>query len=190
MSRPRGVPSYRKHRKSGQAIVTLTDPSGTRRDVYLGTYNTAASREEYRRVVLDWEVRGRRLPDAVKHSELTIAELIARYWQHVEEYYRHADGTPTGEVQAMRYALRPLNHLHGAMLVTEFGPSALKAVRELLIHGYEHPKYGPQKALCRTRINAQAKRIRRMFKWGVENDLVPAAVHQALCAVAALKRGR
>jgi hypothetical protein len=25
MSRPRGIPSYRKHRQSGLAIVTLTD---------------------------------------------------------------------------------------------------------------------------------------------------------------------
>ena len=65
--------------------------------------------------------------------DLTIAELIARYWQHVEEYYRHADGTPTGKVQDMRYALRPLNNLDGAMLNPDFGPSALKAVRELMM---------------------------------------------------------
>lgn len=158
--------------------------------MYLGDYGNAASRQEYSRVLAEWEARGRRLPDAPGATELTMAELIARYWQHVEEYYRHADGTPTGEVQAMRYALRPLNYLQGATLVAEFGPSALKAVRELMVHGYEHPKYGPQKPHCRIRVNGQVKRIRRMFKWGVENDLVPVAVHQALCAVAPLKRGR
>jgi integrase len=185
------VPSYRLHKQSGQAVVTLTDSvTGRRKDHLLGKHNTVASREEYQRVVLDWEARGRRLPQAVQAADLTLAELIARYWKHVEEYYRHADGTPTGEVQAMRYALRPLNHLHGPMPVSEFGPSALKAVRGLMITGYDHPKYGPQKALCRTRINAQVKRIRRMFKWTVENDLAPAGVHQALCAVAPLKRGR
>jgi integrase len=59
-----------------------------------------------------------------------------------------------------------------------------------MVRGYDHPKYGEQPAICRTRINAHVKRIRRMFKWGVENELVPAAVHQALCAVAPLKRGR
>ena len=75
-----------------------------------------------------------------------------------------------GEVQAMRYALRPLNHLHGTMIASEFGPSTLKAVRELMVQGYEHPKYGPQKPHCRTRINSQVKRIRRMFRWAVEND--------------------
>jgi integrase len=190
MSRPRGVPSYRRHKPSGQALVSLTDPSGERRDFYLGAYNTAASRKEYARVIAEWEARGRRLPQAVQTTDLAIAELIARYWKHVEEYYRHADGTPTGEVQAMRYALRPLNYLHGSMLIPSFGPSALKAVLELMVQGYKHPKYGEQPPLCRTRINAEVKRIRRMFKWAIENDLAPAGVHQALCAVAPLKRGR
>jgi integrase len=191
MSRKPRVPSYRLHRQSGQAVVTVTDAvTGQRKDFLLGKHDTAASEEEYKRVVLEWEARGRRLPQTEPANDLTIAELIARYWQHVEAYYRHADGTLTGEVQAMRYALRPLNHLHGAMLVPEFGPSALKAVRELMIHGYDHPKYGPQKPLCRTLINAQVKRIRRMFKWAVENELAPPSVHQTLCAVAPLKRGR
>jgi hypothetical protein len=35
----------------------------------------------------------------------------------VESYYRNEDGTPTGEVQAMRYALRPLKHVHPNTLV-------------------------------------------------------------------------
>src|SRR5262249_37988927 len=120
-------------------------------------------------LVLEWEARGRRLPEDTSVTELTIAEMISRYWRHVEEYYRHNDGTPTGEVQAMRYALRPLNYLHGQTAAAQFGPSHLKAVRQLLIDSYHHPKYGPQKPLCRTRINAQVKRIRRMFKWAVEN---------------------
>jgi integrase len=191
MSRKPRVPSYRLHRQSGQAVVTLTDAiTGQRKDFLLGKHNTADSREEYKRVVLDWEARGRRLPQIEATADLMLAELIARYWKHVEEYYRHADGRPTGEVQAMRYALRPLNHLHGKMFVSGFGPSSLKAVRELMVTGYEHPKYGPQPPLCRTRINAQVKRIRRMFKWAIENDLAPPSVHQALCAMAPLKRGR
>jgi integrase len=185
------VPSYRRHKQSGQAIVTLTDAvTGSRRDVLLGRYGTKASKEEYKRVVLDWEANERRLPGAAPVADLTIAELIRRYWQHVEGYYRHDDGTPTGEVQAMRYALRPLNYLHGQTEARHFGPSSLKAVRDLMVRGYEHPCYGTQPPLCRTRINAQVKRVRRMFKWGVENELVTAGVHQALCAVSPLKRGR
>jgi integrase len=189
-AKPR-VPSYRLHRASGQAVVTLTDATtGRRKDRLLGKYNTAASKQEYKRVVLEWEANGRRLADAAPLADLTIAELIDRYWQHVESYYRHRDGTATGEVQPMKYALRPLKHLHGQSAACEFGPLALKAVRELMVRGYSHPKFGEQAASCRTRVNAQIKRIRRMFKWGVENELVPAGVLQGLQAVAALKMGR
>jgi integrase len=189
-SKPR-VPSYRRHKQSGQAVVTLTDAvTGRRRDVLLGTHGTKASKEEYRRVVLEWEANERRTPGAAPEDDLTVEELVSRYWRHVEAYYRHDDGTPTGEVQGMRYALRPLHYLHAKTQVRNFGPSALKAVRELMVKGYEHPKYGKQPPLCRTRINAQVKRIRRMFKWGVENELVPPAVLQGLQAITPLKRGR
>jgi hypothetical protein len=168
------VPTYRLHRQSGQAVVTLTDSAtGRRVDKLLGKYNTAASRQEYKRVVVDWEANGRHLPEVQAVADLTIAELIERYWKHVEGYYQHRDGTETGEVQAMRYALRPLNYLHGKLTASTFGPIALKAVRELMVKGYHHPKYGEQKAACRTLANARVKRIRRMFKWGVENELVP-----------------
>ena len=40
------IPSYRLHKPSGQAVVTLSDTNtGRRRDVYLGAYGTSASRE-------------------------------------------------------------------------------------------------------------------------------------------------
>jgi integrase len=185
------IPAYRLHQQSGQAIVTLVDAiTGRRRDRLLGKYDTPASRAEYQRVVLDWEANGRRLPDADGAADLTVAELIDRYWQHVQTYYRRPDGTPTGEVNCFRYALRPLNYLHGATLVRGFAPAALKTVRELMVKGYEHPEHGPQKPHCRGWLNAQVKRIRRMFRWGVENELVPATVYHALEAVAPLKRGR
>jgi integrase len=189
-SKPR-IPSYRRHKQSGQAVVTITDAvTGRRRDVLLGRYGSKASKEDYKRIVLDLEANERRLPGAAPEADLTVEELVSRYLRHVEAYYRHDDGTPTGEVQAMRYALRPLHYLHAKTQVRDFGPSSLKAVRELMVKGYEHPKFGVQPPICRTRINAQVKRIRRMFKWGVENELVPPAVLQGLQAVAPLKRGR
>jgi hypothetical protein len=144
MSRKPHVPTYRLHRQSGQAIVTLNDSvTGQRKDYLLGKHDTKASKEEYERIVLAWQVRGRRLPQPAQDSTLSIAELIARYWKHVEEYYSHVDGSATGEVQAMRYALRPLNHLHGSMPAGEFGPSALKAVRELMVNIGLPPFYVP-----------------------------------------------
>ncbi|MBN2024517.1 MAG: hypothetical protein JW809_17185, partial [Pirellulales bacterium] len=51
------VPSYRRHKPSGQAVVTLAG-----RDIYLGKWNTRASRAEYDRLVGEWLAGGRCLP--------------------------------------------------------------------------------------------------------------------------------
>jgi len=59
MSRPRRTPAYRKHKASGQAVVTIDG-----RDVYLGPYGTDASYREYDRILAEWLANGRRLPDA------------------------------------------------------------------------------------------------------------------------------
>ena len=48
------LPSYRKHRANGQAVVTL---SGA--DHYLGKYGTKASRTLYDRLVAEWLASGR-----------------------------------------------------------------------------------------------------------------------------------
>jgi integrase len=188
-TKPR-VPSYRFHKQSGQAVVTLPDGLGGRRDFLLGTYGTDGSKAEYQRVLLEWEAHGRRLPAREAAADLTVAELIERFWRWSEGYYRHADGTPTSQADALRYSLRPLNYLHGESPARDFGPGALKAVRELMVKGYDHPRYGPQAPLCRTEVNKRVKHVCRLFKWGVSEGLVPASVLWALQAVSPLKRGR
>ena len=85
------LPSYRLHKQSGQAIVTLNG-----RDFLLGPHDTAASRSEYRRRIAEWMANGRRIPRAT--ADLTVTELIAAFKTHAETYYRHFDGTPTSEV--------------------------------------------------------------------------------------------
>jgi hypothetical protein len=117
----------------------LTDGFGRRRDVLLGKFGTKESKAEYKRVVLEWDANERSLPQNVA-TEITVAELIERYWHHVQTYYRGLDGSETKEVSCMMYSLRPLNYLHGKTMVKNFGPAALKAVRELMVHGYAHPK--------------------------------------------------
>lgn len=48
------TPKYRKHRASGQAVVTLSG-----KDCYLGPYGTKAIRVEYDRLVGEWLAAGR-----------------------------------------------------------------------------------------------------------------------------------
>ena len=51
MPRPRKqVPSYRLHRQSGQAVVTVYS-NGGRKDVLLGRYGSPESKDEYARVL-------------------------------------------------------------------------------------------------------------------------------------------
>ncbi len=53
------TPKYRKHKASGQAIVTLCG-----KDHYLGPHGTKASNVEYDRLVAEWLSQGR--PRVVK----------------------------------------------------------------------------------------------------------------------------
>ena len=94
--------------------------------------------------------------------------------------YYSKNGTPTGEYDNFRDAVRQLARLYDRKLVIDFGPAELKAVRHAMI----------REGLCRNVINARVNRIRRIFKWGVGNQLVPANVLLALQAVEPLKRGR
>jgi hypothetical protein len=137
----------------------------------LGKYGTAASRNEYLHVTTEWEANGRRLPQAAASREdLTINELAIAYWRHAEQHYRHPDGTPTSELCCLRAALRPLKELYGRTVVKDFGPLALKAVRQRMIESKEKRSGRPW---SRGTVNLHVCRIRAVFRWGVEQELVP-----------------
>jgi integrase len=171
---PVRTPSYRLHRPTGQAVVTLNG-----RDVYLGKYDTPASRAEYDRVVAEWLVNGRQLGRPGGAGDLTVTELILAYFRFAEGYYRK-NGAPTTEVESIRVSLRPLRRLYGPTPARDFGPLALKAVRQAFVDS----------GLCRNEVNKRAGRVVRCFKWAVENEMIPPGVHHGLKAVAGLRKGR
>src|SRR5262245_3756452 len=114
------TPSYRLHKPSGQAVVTLEG-----RDIYLDRWNTPDSRGEYDRLISEWLVNGRRRSPSRVEREISINELMVRYWSFVERYYVK-DGQASSEQEAIRQALRPVKHLYGHTPAREFGPLALK----------------------------------------------------------------
>ena len=59
MSRRPILPSYRKHKDSGQAIVTFRLPSGKRKDYLLGPYGSKESKSEYARLMSEFQEAGR-----------------------------------------------------------------------------------------------------------------------------------
>lgn len=178
------LPSYRLHKSTGQAVVSLSG-----RDVYLGQHGTEASREKYDRVVQEWLAAGRQR--AAHPSELfTVTELISSYFRFAKDYYRK-NGLPTTEVAKIKASMRPLRRAYGRTSAAEFGPLALQAVRESLVTGgYTRRANGPVQRYTRRHINQSIDRIKRMFRWGVERELVPACTYEGLRCVAGLKRGR
>jgi integrase len=172
-------PKYAKHKGSGQAVVRLGS-----RDRYLGRFGSPESYREYQRVVAEWSStrdggETGHVAKRVDRTDLRLCELLMKYLEFAREYYRK-DGQPTGELANMKDAIRLLSELFGDAKVGEFGPSSLKVVREGMIRS----------GLSRNVVNARINRIRRVFKWGVENELVEPSVLQALQAVAPLKKGR
>jgi integrase len=109
----------------------------------------------------------------------TVDEIIIRYLEFARSYYRKA-GVETAEVANVKLSLRPLHARFGSIAVVDFGPRALKVVREDLISS----------GLSRLEINRRVSRIRRMFRWAASEELIPAGIVQALSTLSDLKRGR
>lgn len=166
------TPKYRKHKQSGQAIVTLDG-----RDFLLGPYGTKASRLEYDRLIAEWIARGRRLP--IDQAAVTVCEVINAYRKFAEQYYRK-NGQVTREYGCIKEALKIVRELYGRTPADDFGPLALKAARQRMIDN----------GWSRSYINKAIGRIRRCFKWAVENELVRPELYHGLMAVSGLRKGR
>ena len=170
------VPSLCRHKASGRAVVQLDG-----KDYYCGRHGSETAQAEYDRLISIYLANSRRMPrEATGQADITIVELIAQYWEHAQQHYRKPDGRPTSELSCIKIVLRPLRAMFGRELAQDFGPLKLKAVRQEMI----------DRRLSRKSINLHVGRIRRVFKWGVENELVRPDVLQALLAVRGLQRGR
>ena len=165
------IPTYRKHRASGQAVVTLNGV-----DHYLGRFGTPQSKAEYDRIVNEWLALGRRLPARVSAGSVDwlVKDLVLGF-------YGHCVATlPDVEVDKVKYALRPVRELYGETPAAKFGPVAYQAVRQTLVDS------GLGISTIRQRLGI----IKRMVAWGVANERLPGDALHRLQAVAGLKVGR
>lgn len=169
------IPAYRRHRFSRQAFVEL---SGRR--FYLGRHGTADSKAKYDRHIAEWLANGRTVPANNSGTQsLTVTELCVRYLKFAAIYYQKND-RPTTEVRDIKLSLKPLRRLYGREPCGKFGPKCLKAVRRFMIASN----------LSRGVVNQRIGRIKRAFKWAVEEELISVRTYQRLAAVPGLKRGR
>jgi len=127
------TPSYRLHKPSGQAVVTING-----RDIYLGGFNTPESRSEYDRIIAEWLTNGRRPSSQIAQAgnDLTVNEMALAYLRYVDSDYTKS-GKPTSEPKNIRLALRPLCRRSGHTPALEFGTLRLKTVRKAMIESVQ-----------------------------------------------------
>lgn len=175
-------PSYLLHQPTGQARVRING-----KDYYLGEYGSEASRVLYGQIIAQ-HAGGQPVDPFAGTSDstnqppeagLTINELVLAFMRHAEGHYVK-NGKPTSEIHCLKSATRPLIELFGFTAVDAFGPLMLKSVREKMVAA----------GWCRSVINKNVGRIRSIFRWGVENEMVSAVTLQRLQAVSPLLSGR
>jgi integrase len=169
-------PSYRHHKASGRAVVTLNG-----KDHYLGPWQSESSKTEYKRLLGEWIAAGKTTTAMGVDSRvgISVAELLTAYLAEADVAYMK-NGQPTSHLHNIKDGIIPLRELYAKEPVATFSPLKLKAVRETFV----------KRGLCRSTINKHVGTIKRIFKWGTENELVPATVFHALQAVSGLRRGR
>jgi integrase len=180
MPRPRTQEArYCLHKPSGQAYVTID-----RKCVYLGPYGSQESRDKYLREINDWIARGRPLGLPMGNGPVTLNQVLLAFSAHARSVHPAppvpAGRRPAGELGAFFDNMRLLRRLYGPTPAAEFGPRALKAVIQAMI----------ELGWCRTRINRELPRIKRILKWAGSEELIPGSVYESLRTVEGLRRGR
>ena len=152
-----------------------------------GKYDSAESREAYEKSAGYYMLHGTVPPwvgtksaktkpsttDQVGPASLTVAQLCGQFAD--ERLPRYAKA----EQAAFRIAMRRLCYSCGNNPVATIGHADLRQARKLFVAAGN----------CVNYVNQQVNRIRSVFAFGLEEDLVPAAVISSLAVVKGLKRG-
>lgn len=168
------VPKYRIHKASKRAFIWWN-----KKRHYLGKAKSPESQEAYNQfvanIVASQGTYQPEPPDKIaRKTKKTVNHLILDYLTHIKNLIC------VDEYHCLCYSCRPLRALFGQTPVDEFTPKMLKLVREKMV----------QDGLCRKTINHRISRIKRMFQWGVAEEMVSPKVHQAIGAVEGLQQGR
>ncbi len=155
------VPSYRRRKPTGQAVVTING-----QDIYLGKWNTAASRAEYDRLIAEFLANGRRLQS---DADGTVVEVLNGYRKFAEDCYRKG-GRVTSEYAGIKEALKIVRELYGRTVSAEV-PSTVEG-REVRGGGQRlsplrsmTERVTQQADACRDQSDSQIRRRARELRW-------------------------
>ena len=179
------IPSYLLYKVAGREAQARVRIDG--KDILLGPYGSEESCIKYGTLIsqaaggLSVDPLANRVTNRVTDSGdtgLLVAELLLAFKRHADVYYSK-DGKKTAEVDCLNSAMRPVRELFAMLPAKDFSPLNLKAVQQKYVAA----------GWSRGFVNASANRIRRIWKWGVSEGLVPVATWQALQSVSGLKIG-
>jgi integrase len=182
MLRPKNsIPEIRRHKPKQLGYLELSGEMH-----YLGYWPPEMARpplamvEKANALIAEWIALGRRPLSIARPTGRSINEILVAFFKHGESYYRHPDGTPTGELENFRYDLRILHELHGHQGVAEFTIEDLRNIRTILI----------ERKNARSTINANIRRIRTVFRWAASEGLIDADIPARLAVLQNLKANR
>ena len=174
--RKRGdIPELKEHKATGRAYVYVGGKSQ-----YFGPWGSAEAKRKYDEFRIEWlQQQGRGQTYEPPTAGVTVTNLVAAFMGHASRYYASPEGLHTTEYHQFQYTVRPLLDGYGGLGVNEFRQRELKALRERLIEA----------GLCLRTINARVRRVKQIFRWGVESELVDAATMASLSVVRPLPSG-
>ena len=126
-----------------------------------------------------WEDATRRTP-TTRVKSLTVDEIAGGWIAHCEIYYRRKDGTQTGEAWGCMNACRILRKIYGNRPAAELQHADMLAVRDALI----------RTGIARVTVNRYMERIKRLWRWALDEGLISATQKAELTQVQNLKPNR
>lgn len=184
MGRKKVWPPTRYTHSCGQEYIKVCGKT-----IYLGPADSEQAQKRFNDLVKQIESNGGILPEPSFDLQQSVADLSLRYWELQEPARRRVDGNRSQEMKCIKYALRPLVHLLGTMPAVDVAPRHLRAVRQLMIDGYEHNELGPQARQCRFTINKNFRRVRAVFRWAADEGMIPAELYHRLSLIRGLRVG-
>ena len=177
--------TYRHHTGKNQGYIQYPRQCDGRRpqETFPGEYGSPESQAAYEKSLAYFLTHGT-LPPWIKQSTpppeqfepqlagvVTVAQLCREFMAAQGPGYR------SSERAAFRVVIERLCSLHAAMPVEQFKRPKLRDVRQQMI----------SRGNCRRYIDAQVTRIRGLFDWGVDEDLVPPEIAAGLKTLRRLK---
>ena len=142
--------------------------------IYHGAWGSPEADKSYKRFIAAL-LESPTLPMRIdKDTDVLVSELATAF---LDAHDSRMDTTDYGH---FKYAIGYLAEVYGEHAANEFSLKKLKVVRSQMV------KVG---TLCRGTVNKYIKYIKRIFAWGVEEELVDANVGLGLRAVKALREG-